>query len=328
MPIFVVRFLIGVFLFSIGIYLVPEPTRTSAREELAEEIYQSDIPPLPNDLSIVENISYRKGKKKAKKAWKLDLLMPKARGNKKRPALVFIHGGGWHGGDKGRGYFRTGAIQFAQKGYVCISVNYRLSDKAPFPACVEDVKCAVRWLRAHAEKYNVDPNRIGGYGNSAGAHLVCMLGLVNKDSNLEGDGPWQEQSSVLNAVCAAATPTDFTNWPGGFETKPSLRQLLKAPQKDIQEQAAQASPINYVHSKAPPFLLFHGTQDHLVDVSQADRFVEALKSAGAKDINYHRYEASGHGVFGQKRKETHPLMEEFFERTLIKQEPQLSQAQP
>lgn len=319
------RFFIGIFLFSIIVYFIPEPVRTSAKAQLDTDYNYSDIPAMPSDLKIFDSISYREGKKKA---WKLDLIMQKEKGPKKRPAIVFVHGGGWHGGDKGRGFFRTGAIEYARKGYVCISINYRLSDEAPFPACVEDVKCAVRWLRAHAEKYHVDPERIGGYGNSAGAHLVCMLGLVKKNANMEGDGPWQEYSSQLNAICAAATPTDFTNWPGGFETKSSLRQLLKAPNTNIHEQAAKASPINHVHSKAPPFLLFHGIQDHLVDVSQADRFVEALKSAGAKDINYHRFEASGHGVFSQCRKETHRLMEEFFARTLLKQERSLSQAQP
>jgi len=297
---------------------------TETKESIADELTiqksrksQSTIAPLPTDLKIVEDISYREGNSKA---WKLDLIMPKVKGDKKRPALVFVHGGGWRNGDKRRGFFHSGAIEFAKKGYVCINVNYRLTNEAPFPACVEDVKCTVRWLRAHAEKYNIDPNRIGGYGNSAGAHLVSMLGLVTKKSNLEGDGPWQEHSSLLNAVCASATPTDFPNWPGGYEDKPILRQLLKLPETKIQEQAVKASPISYVHAHAPPFLLFHGTNDRLVDVSQADQFVKALKAAGAKDVAYHRYKRAGHGVFNQHRKETHPIREAFFERTLMNPE--------
>ncbi|NOX57077.1 MAG: alpha/beta hydrolase, partial [Planctomycetes bacterium] len=164
---------------------------------------------LPKGLEFIPNIAYREGNSRA---WRLDLVMPKDQEGPPRPALVFVHGGGWRSGDKRRGYFLHGAIEYAQKGYVCITVNYRLSDEAPFPACVEDVKCAVRWLRAHAKKYHVDPNRIGGYGNSAGAHLVAMLGLVPPEAGLEGDGPYQDQSSRLQAVCASAIPTDFSDW--------------------------------------------------------------------------------------------------------------------
>lgn len=322
---FAIRVWMGVLILAIAIYLIPEPADTAAKTPRTNRYNGSMDQPMPFDVIFLEDIPYRKGNKNS---WKLDLAMPKTKGDKKRPALVFVHGGGWRHGDKNRGYFRSGAVDYARKGYVCISVNYRLTDEAPFPACVEDVKCAVRWLRAHAEKYNVDPNRIGGYGNSAGAHLVCMLGLVRKESRLEGDGEWQDQSSLLNAVCASATPTDFLNWPGSYEKKPTLRWLLEAPKTKFKEQAFKASPISYVHAKAPPFLLFHGTEDRLVDVSQSDRFVKALKEAGAKDIHYHRYKGIGHSVFRQRRKETYPLMEEFFERTLKKEKPQPTQSQP
>ncbi|MAY06370.1 MAG: carboxylesterase, partial [Verrucomicrobiales bacterium] len=125
----------------------------------------------PKDVMIEPDITYRKGKSEA---WKLDLVMPKAKSKEPRAAIVFVHGGGWRSGDKRAGYFMRGAIEYAQKGYVCITVNYRLIAEAPMPASIEDVKCAVRWLRANAKKYNVNPKRIGAYGNSAGAHLVCM----------------------------------------------------------------------------------------------------------------------------------------------------------
>lgn len=316
MPIFVTRFLTGVFFLAIVMYLIPEKQDFALDKPIVPDTVPSRVgaAPVPNHLTIVEDIPYRQG---AGKSWTLDLVMPKQRSEKPRPALVFVHGGGWSSGDKRRGVFRAMPLEYAQKGYVCISVNYRLTGAAGFPACLEDVKCAVRWLRAHAEKYHVDPNRIGGYGNSAGAHLISLLGLVGKDADLEGDGPWQDQSSLLNAVCASAVPTDFTSWPGGVENRPRLVDFLGQSDASLQEQAVKASPISYVHAKAPPFLIFQGTRDHLVDVAQADQFVKALKAAGAEDVTYHRYPGAGHRVFTENQKETSPLMEQFFERTLM-----------
>lgn len=176
-------------------------------------------------------------------------------------------------------------------------MNYRL-DGTKLP-CIEDVKCAVRWLRAHAGKYNVDPDRIGAYGNSAGAHLVTMLGVSHSEKRLEGDGPWQEYSSRVQAVAASATPTS-----------PRVRG-----EADFEESLVQ--PMNYIAADAPPFLLFHEQSDTTVQVSNSDEFVKAMKAAGAKDITYHRYaDGTGHGVFQRNISETGPLMEAFFERTL------------
>ena len=147
---------------------------------------------VPAGVQLLTDIGYREGSEK----WRLDLAMPKENGGGPRPAHVIVHGGGWRSGDKGGGQWRSLPLEYAAKGHVCISVNYRLTDEAPFPACVEDVKCAVRWLRANAEKYNLDPQRVGAYGNSAGAHLVAMLGLVGPEAKLEEDGPYQDQSSL------------------------------------------------------------------------------------------------------------------------------------
>lgn len=313
------RVLTTIFLLAITISLI---SGNQNRASNSRKITISQEPELgslafPYDIKFIGDVVYREGNKGA---WKLDLAMPKAKSDQKLPAIVFVHDGVWRYGDKRNGYSHKGLIDFARKGYVCISVNFRLIDEAPFPACVEDVKCAVRWLRAHAEKYNVDTNRIGGFGSSSGAHIISMLGLDNDDANLEENAPWSDHSSRLNAVAAAATPTDLPNWSGGYDNNQILLLLLKSSGSTREEQAHKASPINYVHQQVPPILLFHGTEDQVVEVSQTDRFVEALKSVGASDVTYHRYEGAGHSVFKEHRKQTYAQLEDFFERTLLNPE--------
>lgn len=268
---------------------------------------------VPDDVTLVPDIAYREGKSKR---WKLDLLMPKERSETPRPGIVFVHGGGWRNGDKRSGIFFRGAVDYARRGYVCITVNYRLVDEAPFPACVEDVKNAVRWFRANAADYGLDPERIGAYGNSAGAHLVCMLGLVGRDAGLEGDGPHQEQSSLVQAVCASATPTDFNLFPGAADRMARPGGLLAGSPEGVKDRARAASPVTYVHEEAPPFLLFHGTNDRTVDVKHSDTFVEALRKVGAEDVTYVRIDGAGHGVFNQHGERSGPAMERFFQKTL------------
>ena len=271
---------------------------------------------VPDGVKLETDIGYREGNEK----WRLDLACPEARGKTRRPGLVIVHGGGWRGGDKGGGQWRSIPLQYAAKGYVCISVNYRLTDEAPFPACVEDVKCAVRWLRANANKYGLDPSRIGAYGNSAGAHLVAMLGLVGPDAGLEGDGPYQDQLSLVQAVCCSATPTDFSNWGGPGKSFRGESTFLAGPAETLADRKKRASPISYVGPDAPPFLIIHGTADRTVPFSQGELFTAALKEAGAKDVTFLKFEGAGYGVFGQHSDETNPAMERFFARTLKKRQ--------
>src|SRR5258708_4320036 len=124
-----------------------------------------------------------------------------------RPGLVFIHGGGWAGGKKDD--LKDAIRDAALKGYATVSVGYRLAPKDPFPAQVEDVKCAVRWMRSHADELKLDPKRIGAIGFSAGAHLSMMLGVMDPADGLEGDGGWPDQSSKVQAVVSYFGPTDL-----------------------------------------------------------------------------------------------------------------------
>lgn len=247
----------------------------------------------------------------------LDLFYPEASDGPLRPGMVIVHGGGWRGGDKGGGQWRQLPIAFAKRGYVAISVNYRLTDEAPSPAQIHDVKAAVRWLRANAPRLQLDPQRIGAYGNSAGAHLVAMLGLVKPSDGLEGDGPHLDRSSLVQAVVASATPTDFAPWiESGRYPNGALDPLFAGPETTKAERARQASPVAYARSDAPPLLLIHGTADRTVPIEQSQRLVDALRKAGAKEVRYMILDAEGHGVFQGQRLLTYPAMFAFLEAAL------------
>lgn len=209
------------------------------------------------------------------KKLRLHLAYPKEKGEK-RPALVFIHGGGWAAGSRND---LSNQIQYAaRQGYVAISVGYRLAPQDPFPAQVEDVKCAVRWLRAHAEEYLVDPNRFGAIGFSAGAHLAMMLGVMDKGDGLEGEGGWADQPSKVQVVVAYFGPTNFeVELPQ--VSKGILKNFIGGDKTEKPEQYKLASPIHYVNQGDAPMLLYQGTADALVPYDQAWMMAEALTKA-------------------------------------------------
>ncbi|MEM6690789.1 MAG: alpha/beta hydrolase fold domain-containing protein [Planctomycetota bacterium] len=260
---------------------------------------------LPENVELEVDIAYHDEHERQK----LDLMLPKEDSKTARPAIVFIHGGGWRSGDKGGGMWRSLPLQYASKGYVCISVNYRLTpDRVNVFGCIEDCRCAVRWLRANTEKYNVDPNRIGAFGNSAGGHLVALLGLTPDESDFDGDAPYAGYSSGFQAVCCGAPPTNFMDY--GKKTNNGFTKLAGS-----DDGVKRASPVTWVSKEAPPFLIIHGTKDTTVPVKNSDDLNAALKRLGT-DVTYMRIDGAGHGVVGQKSKETFPAMEKFFDRVL------------
>ena len=237
----------------------------------------------------------------------LDLHQPKGL-DRDVPAIVFIHGGGWAAGDKRD--FADGARQIAKAGYVTISINYRHAPKFLFPAQVEDSKCAVRWLRAHAKDMHVDPQRIGAIGGSAGGHLVMMLGTMDKFDGLEGQGGWPDQSSKVQAVVSLFGPTNLVgDWPP--TTQGILTNFLGGDQKEKKDAYVQASPIKYVNTGDAPMLLFQGTKDVLVPYDQAFQMATALTNAnvpGRVEILL----GAGHGWGGKQLEETVRQTVDFF----------------
>jgi acetyl esterase/lipase len=242
---------------------------------------------------VTQNIPYREGNSKS---WTLDMAMPANFGSNLRPAIVIVHGGGWSMGSKTDAVYQNLMVKYANKGYVTINVNYRLTGEAPFPACIEDVKCAVRWLRAHAEEYMVDTGRIGGYGHSAGGHLALMLAVCPKSANLEGDGGWNEYSSRLNVVIGGSAATELG--------------------RDVPMAKPVWWPIGYISSNNPPMLLIQGGDDMVVKPNLTEDFVQKMKAAGA-NIEYLKVEKVGHGVAFMDRLDiTDPAMDNFFEKYL------------
>lgn len=185
------------------------------------------------------------------------------------PVLLIVHGGGWSEGDKADLFISpTGA------GLLVVSINYRLYPAARFPAMIEDVKCALRFLRAHAGRYNLDPQRIALVGYSAGAHLAALAGLADPSAGWDS-GPYPFQSSRVQAVVVIAGPANLgQSFP---ETVADLIEGVFGPQ-----QLVSGSPVTYARPDAPPFLIIHGDADPLVPVEQAYLLHEALQKAGAR----------------------------------------------
>lgn len=218
----------------------------------------------------------------------LDLYLPKDH-TEITPAIIFIHGGGWSDGK--RKDMKFYCVKFAEKGYVTATVTYRLIGEAPFPAAVQDVKCAVRWLRANAAKYKVDPERIAVSGNSAGGHLSMMTGYSD-DPSLEGSGG---NAGIGSSVCAVVNfygPTDLTTeMARNHET---VRDFMGGKTFDEAPDAYElASPLFHLTQDDPPTLIFHGTIDSLVPIAQADALADKLKELGI-DYIYERYDGWPH----------------------------------
>src|SRR5262245_4479704 len=183
----------------------------------------------------------------------LDIARPEKL-DKPTPCVVFIHGGGWTGGN--RKVHVPQILDFAKRGYVSATIQYRLVPKAIFPAQVEDVKCGIRYLRANADKYKIDPNKIGAVGFSAGAHLSMLLGTMDKKDGLEGTGGNADQSSKVQAVVAFFGPTDLA---AEFPTTPVdvpklIREFLGGTKDERPESYKAVSPITYVDKDDAPTL--------------------------------------------------------------------------
>jgi len=219
-------------------------------------------------VSIKEGIVIGEGGGRSLKA---DIFLPPLE-EKSRPAVLFIHGGGWIEGDRSqlRGY----GILLARLGFVCMCNSYRLSNESIWPAQIQDVNCAIRYLRANATDLGLDPDRIGVSGNSAGGHLSLMAAATNYDQIFEGEGGSNEVSSEIKAVCAIYPPTTIRQLEMLNPLENAFLMLMGKEAK--KEDFDKASPLNYVTEDYPPCMLIHGSADSVVRLKDSTKFYEKL----------------------------------------------------
>jgi acetyl esterase/lipase len=245
----------------------------------------------------------------------LDMARPKS-GDGPFPAIVCIHGGGFRAG--ARQSYDGLCLRLAEQGYVAVTVSYRLAPKYQFPAAIYDVKAAVRWMRANAKKYNIDPNRIGVTGGSAGGHLAQFLAVTPDVKQFEGDGGNPDQSSRVACVVNYYGPSDFTKSYGkSVDAAQVLPLWLGGDLEKARQKHVISSPLNWVTPNAAPTLCIHGTEDKYVAHEQAVWMIDRLKSSGV-EAELLTLQGAGHGFKGPDAEVAEKAMLAFFAKHLKK----------
>ena len=248
-------------------------------------VTQQPYPTEANSVAWITNVPYVDG---GGPQQQLDLYIPTDRKN--MPLVVCVHGGAFEHGDKVGDSLNPNNLQLLWDGYAMASINYRLAPAAIWPAQIQDCKAAIRWLKAHAHQYGYDPNRIALIGESAGGHLVVMLGTTSGSKTFDVGENLDSSSDVTCVVDLFGAVADITTFDG--PNFPFLGGLLK----DHMDLARSASPINYVHADEPPMLVVHGTADRLVPYLQAELLVKAMDKAGAP-YYFHTVVGGGHTAY-------------------------------
>jgi acetyl esterase/lipase len=232
----------------------------------------------------------------------LDIYYPETPAEKPLPLLIWIHGGGWQGGSKTQMPY----LSLLPRGYVGASIEYRFSQKAKFPAQIQDCQAAIRFLRANATKYSIDPERIGVGGGSAGGHLAALVGTSGGKQVFPMIGGNEEQSDRVQCVCDIFGPTNFWTVVKQAEEDKNVKNIFKWNEGDpysnligaklgIDKKECDAvSPVHYVSQDNPPFLILHGDHDALVPYAQSVELSELLSKAGV-DVTLQRLPGAGHG---------------------------------
>ncbi|MBS7241604.1 MAG: alpha/beta hydrolase [Treponema sp.] len=214
-----------------------------------------------------------------RKDLKMDIIYPEDFSKKRYPCIVWICGGGWLTMNKSAHLAYLSKIAMA--GFVVASVQYRTSNEAFFPAQLEDVKAAIRYLRAHADRFRINPKKFGVSGESAGGHLASLAALATAKKFDVGE--YLKESSSVQAACPWYPPADFGTFPKppeGYDlTPPHILLMGFNPERDP-KKAAEANPVNYIKKKVPPFLIIHGSNDHTVPHDQGKQLHDALEAKG------------------------------------------------
>jgi len=270
---------------------------------------------IPSDVEMLRNVEFGKG---GTVKLAMHILRPKAAPKEPMPVLVYINGSAWGRDNKDMAIGRL--ISTAQQGYFGVTIQVRTTSEGVFPAPLEDAKCAVRFLRAKATDYHLDPDRFGVWGESSGGHLASLVGLTAGVKALEGEGGWPEFSSRVQAVCAMCPAVDFLapDWPERHNTGPNgpaFKLLGGDPRTDKAELARSASPLTYITKDSPPFFIAHGDKDTTVPYSQGELLFNALKKVGV-DATFYTVKGADHAGVHQADQ---TVVKEFFDKRVKRQ---------
>lgn len=243
----------------------------------------------------------------------LNIARPKA-GSGPFPTVLCIHGGGFRAGK--RDSYDALCVKLAERGYVAATMTYRLAPKHKFPAAVHDTKAAVRWLRANAATYKINPDKIGVTGGSAGGHLAQFLGVTADVPQFEGKGGNPTQSSRVNCVVNVYGPSDFTKSYGkSVDAHEVLPLWLGGNLETARLIHIQSSPLYWVTPNAAPTLCIHGTEDKYVAHEQAVWLIDKLKAATV-EAELLTLEGAGHGFKGADAEKAEKALFEYFDKHL------------
>jgi acetyl esterase/lipase len=277
----------------------------------------ADPHPGAGDVKVITDVSY--GPHGVRNL--MDIYVPAAEAKAPRPLVVIIHGGGWAGGDKKSHAYMGDAL--ARKGFVAASITYRFAPANRAPAQMDDAQRAVRWLRHHAKEYNLDPERVGAIGASAGGHLTSYIALAETRDN--SDAELAKYSSKVQCAVDCYGPVDLVGMMKSASA-PIVEGFLCKPLAGNEEAYRAASATSQVKQNPPPFLIVHGTKDvgekrGQVPIEQSIDFAEQLKKAGG-DVTLLKLEGAGHGFTGGGRNkyavQTLEAAAEFFAKHLKK----------
>lgn len=295
--------------------------RTDTSEETSPSAGQPELQRFSPGVLLERDIAYVPG---GDEAQRLDLYLPETPAESPLPLVVHIHGGGWMGGSK----FPCPFANLVKQGYAVASVEYRFSQHAVFPAQIQDCQAAIRWLRANSSRYNLDPDRVGVIGGSAGGHLSALVGASGGKSAFPVIGGSEEQSDRVQCVCDIFGPANFTTVMQQAADDKNVRniftfnspddpysRLIGVSLESDREKTDAVSPIHYVSKETPPMLILHGTHDALVPYAQSVELAAALEANGVP-VWLQTLPGSGHGGPAFEKPEISALIQTFFDKYL------------
>lgn len=278
-------------------------------------------PQLPPGVRLEKDLAYVEG---GDEAQRLDLYLPTQPSEKPLPLIVHIHGGGWRGGSK----YPCSFVGMVNRGYVVASIEYRFSQKAVFPAQIQDCQAAIRWLRGNASKYSIDPAHVGVIGGSAGGHLSALVGTAGGAKAFSQIGGHPDQSDRVQCVCDIFGPANFATVMQQAAADPNVRNIFKFNSdsdpyslligghlEKSPEKTAAVSPVHYISADDPPMLILHGTHDALVPYAQSVELEAALKATKVP-VWLQTLPGAGHGGGAFSKPKVLNLVNNFFDHYL------------